>query len=145
MYVVADHDNAVGAADLGDLLYFAISLLFEILTLLFLSALISWLCASMKNVGLVIVLYVAIAFVLVMIGSIVQVLLQVLTLTGGNETLIDLLSFIDRINIGTAATYIGAGTEYSWKDALYLTLPSLCGTAAFLGLGFRKFARKDIK
>ncbi len=129
----------------GDLLYFAVSLLFEILVLLFISALLSWLCAAMKNVGLVIVLYVAIAFILVMVGSIIQVLLQVLALTDGNETLIDILSFIDRINIGAAATYIGAGTEYSWKDALYLTLPSLCGTAAFLGLGFRKFARKDLK
>ena len=130
---------------LSDFWYFLESLAFDLLTLLFVSALLSWLCASMKNVGLVIVLYVAITFFLVMAGSIIQVVITVMEELGGSENTIAVLRFIDRINIGNAAAHIGTGTSYSLEDVLYLTVPSIVGILGFTGLGLWRFNKKDLK
>lgn len=129
----------------ADFWYFLASLGFEILVLLFVSSLLSWLCASMKNVGLVIVLYVAIAMVLVMAGSIAQTLISVIEMTGENENLVALLQFASRINVLNSAAYIGTGTEYGLKDVLYLTIPASLGIFGFSALGLLKFNRKDLK
>ena len=129
----------------SDFWYFVQSLAFDILMLLFVAALLSWLCAGMKNVGLVIVLYIAISLFLVMAGSIVQVIVEVLEATGGNQRTIDLLRFLDRINVGTAVSYIGMGTEYTLEDVLYLTIPACVGILSFLGLGLWQFNKKDLK
>lgn len=130
------------AADFG---YFIVSLAFEVLVLLFMAALLSWLCASMKNVGTAIVLYVAITFLLVMLGSILQMVAGVLQINGENQRLIDILLVLDRLNVGRAVSYIGTGTSYTFKDVLYLTLPSLAGILGFLGLGLLGFTKKDLK
>lgn len=130
---------------LGDFGYFLASLAFEILILLCIAALLSWLCAVMKNVGLVIVLYVAFIFALIIIGSILQVVIGVMEMTGGDESTLSILRFFDRINIASAASYIGMGNSYSIQDVLYFTLPSLLGIAGFGGLGLMKFRKKDLK
>ena len=129
-------------ADFG---YFMASLGFELLVLLFMAALLSWLCACMKNVGTAIVLYVAVTFLLMLVGSVVQVVASVLQITGNNQKLVDVLLFLDKINVGRAVAYIGAGTTYTWKDVLYLTLPSLAGICGFTGLGLWRFGKKDLK
>lgn len=129
-------------ADFG---YFLVSLVFAVLTLLWIASLLSLLCANGKNVGLAIVLYVAVAFGLVMAGSIVQVAVTLLPAGDGNEALIDVLHFLDRINVGTSISYIGMGTEYTLEDVLYLTLPALAGIAGFTALGLHRFNKKDLK
>ena len=129
----------------SDFWYFLESLAFEILVLLWVAALLSCLCASMKNVGLVIVLYLAATFILVIAGSIVQTSLLVLEVTGTNETLIKVLRFIDKINVGTAVSRIGAGTKYTLEEVLYLTIPSAVGILGFTGLGLLCFNKKDLK
>ena len=131
--------------ELSDFWYFLESLGFVILTLLFVSSLLSWLCASMKNVGLVIVLYVAMAFALAMAGSIIQVVVGLMEMLDGNEKVIELLRFIDRINVGNAVAYIGNSTKYTLKDVLYLTIPATVGIFGFMGLGLLKFNKKDLK
>ena len=133
------------AFTVADFWYFLASLGFEILVLLFVSSLLSWLCASMKNVGLVIVLYVAIAMVLVMAGSIAHTLISVIEMTGENENLVALLQFASRINVLNSAAYIGTGTEYGLKDVLYLTIPASLGILGFATLGLLKFNKKDLK
>lgn len=133
------------AFTVSDFWYFLASLGFELLVLLFISALLSCLCASMKNVGLVIVLYVAVAFALVMIGSVLQIAIIALETAGEEENLLSVLRFIDRINVGNAAAYIGTGTEYSVEDVLYLTIPALVGIGGLTGLGLWRFNKKDIK
>jgi len=130
---------------LSDFGYFLASLAFEILILLFISAFLSWLCAAMKNVGLVIVLYVAAIFALVIIGSILQVVIGVLEMDGGSEGALSILRFFSRINVGNAAAYIGMGSSYTLKDVLYHTLPPLIGIGGFAGLGLLKFNKKDLK
>ena len=133
------------AFTLSDFWYFLESLAFSILVLLWVAALLSYLCACMKNVGLVIVLYIAVAFALTIVGSIVQVILSVLQATGENETLADILYFVDRINVGTASLHIGTGTEYTLKDVLYHTIPVIAGILGFTGLGLWQFNKKDLK
>lgn len=130
---------------LKDYWYFLTSLGFELLVLLYISAMLSWLCVSMKNVGLVIVLYIAFSFALTLVGGILQVVLPILEIIGGKESLVSVLRFLDRINIGTASMYIGTGTEYTLKDILYLTVPAIAGILGFLGLGIWKFNKKDLK
>lgn len=138
-------DYQATAFTVADFWYFMASLGMELLVLLYVAALLSWLCASMKNVGLVIVLYIAIALLTVMAGSITQMVLGVLELLGGKEKTIALLRFFDRINVGNAASYIGKGTSYSLEDVLYIVIPPLTGILAFLGLGCWKFNKKDLK
>ena len=133
------------AFTLADFGYFLASLGFEILDLLFVAALLSWLCANMKNVGLVIVLYIAIAMALVLAGSILQTIISVLQLSPGNEKLLSVLEFFNRINIGSASLYIGVGTSYSLKDVLYLVISPVVGIGFFLGYGLLKFNKKDLK
>ena len=99
----------------------------------------------MKNVGLVIVLYLAIAMALVLAGSILQTIISVLQLSPGNEKLLSVLEFFNRINIGSASLYIGVGTSYSLKDVLYLVISPVVGIGFFLGYGLLKFNKKDLK
>lgn len=133
------------AFTLADFWYFLVSLALELLVLLWVAALLSCLCACMRNVGLVIVLYIAISLVLVIAGSVVQVALTVMEASGGKENLIKTLRFIHRINVGNAVSYIGVGTSYTGADILYLTLPALAGILGFTGLGVWRFNKKDLK
>lgn len=133
------------AFTIADFWYFLASLGFEILVLLFVSSLLSWLCASMKNVGLVIVLYVAIAFFFIMAGSITQMMLTMIGTMVSDEKIISLLRFADRINVLNSVAYIGIGTEYGLKDVLYLTIPACLGILGFTTLGLLKFNKKDLK
>ncbi len=129
----------------SDFWYFLASLGFAILTLLWVAALLSCLCASMKNVGLVIVLYIASSFVLVIAGSVVNTSLFFLEASEAQKSLIAILDFVDRINVGTAINHIGNGNSYTLEDVLYLTLPAIVGILSFLGLGLWRFNKKDLK
>lgn len=133
------------AFTMSDFWYFLESVIFELLALLFFTSLLSWLCASMKNVGLVIVLFVAISFLLILIGTATQASYSVLVATNGNERTISILNFVNRINIANSTSYIGTGTSYHLEDVLYQTLPALIGSAGFVGLGILKFRKKDLK
>ena len=138
-------DYQATAFTLADFWYFLASLGFELLVLLWVASLLSWLCASAKNVGLVIVLFFAFSFGLSLIGGILQIVIPVLEVYGSNENLIDVLYFIDRINIGSSAMYIGTGTAYTLEDVLYLTLSPLVGILGFTWLGLRRFNKRDLK
>ena len=138
-------DYQATAFTISDFGYFVVSFLFEILVLLFVSAMLSWLCASRKNVGLVIVLYIAIAFAFIMIGSILQVAVTILEAVGGKESIISVLTFLNRMNVFNATAHIGMGDRYELKDVLYIVVPTLVGIASFLGLGILKFKKKDLK
>lgn len=129
----------------GDLGYFFASLGFELLVFFCVAAILSWLCATMKNVGLVIVLYAAISLGLTMVSAILQVGISVLTMEAGNEALVKVLTFLQNINIFNFSTIIGNGTSYEVKQILYLTLVPIIGCAALLGLSILKFRHKDLK
>lgn len=132
--------------EIADLWYFLESLLFEFLVYLFVAAFISWLCVVMKNMGLVIVTYIAVVFGATMIGSILQVAMMVLAeIEIGMAWLIDLLDFLQHINVFMFSANIGLGTSYATSDVLYYVLPPLVGAVALLCHGIFKFRRKDLK
>lgn len=130
---------------MSDFWYIIESLAFEFLAYMFVSALICWLCASMKNVGLVIVLYIAGTMGISIITSILDVATQLLNEFGGNKALIEILTFIQKINVFNYPAVIASSTSYSLKDALYFIIPPVVMGAGLIGLGIRSFNKKDIK
>lgn len=131
-----------GISDLG---YFMASVGFELLLLLFMSALLSFLCACSKNLGITIVLYVAFTFLLMFVGSALQIAAVAVQFIPNGELITDVLHVLERLNIGMSTAYIGTGDSYSLADVLYLTLPALAGIAGFVSLGIVGFNKKDLK
>lgn len=130
---------------LSDLGYLLASVGFELLLLLFMSALLSFLCTCSKNLGVTIVLYVAFTFLLMFVGSALQIAAVAVQFIPNGELITDVLHVLERLNIGMSTAYIGTGDSYSLSDVLYLTLPALTGIAGFLGLGILGFNKKDLK
>ncbi len=129
----------------GDFAYFMQSLLFELLVYLFVAAVISFLCAAMKNAGLVTVMYIAIMFVLIMVAPILQVIISLLSAQVDSELLVKCLTFLNRINIFIFPMSIGSGTSYQLKDVLYFTITPVVGIGLVTGLGTLIFRKKDLK
>lgn len=125
--------------------YFFASLGMELMVFLFVSALLCFLCVWAKNAGVAVVLYAAVAFGLTMVASILQIGALALSFDEEKEVLLKLLEFFQNVNVFSYSTVIGSGTEYSLGTALYCTLSPAVGTAAFLGLGFLTFGKKDVK
>lgn len=130
---------------MADFWYLLESLLFEFLVYLFVAALVSWLCVNMKNIGMVIVLYVAIVLGATMIAGILQVAIMVLETQKDMATLVKVLQFVQNINVFNSSATIGVGESYTTKQVCYYVLPSLIGTGAILGHGLLKFGKKDLK
>lgn len=128
----------------NDFLYLIESLGFLILAYLFISAVIAFISVFVKNVGLSIVCYLAFAILLTVVSSIVQVGIGIFMIEE-NQTLVDLLTFLNNINIFYSITgIIGKASSYSTSDVLYLTLTPLISSALFGGLGLLRFVKKDI-
>lgn len=128
-----------------DFLYLLESLLFEFLVYIFIGAFVSWLCVTMKNIGTVIVLYIAVVFGCTMIAGILQGVTMVLSLYSDMTKIVDVLDFFQRINVFNLSATIGLGTKYSVTDACYYVITPIFYTAALLGLGMWSFEKKDIK
>ena len=132
---------------ISDLGYFFTSLLIELLTSAFVAALVSFLCASMKNVGLVIVSYIAIAMVMSVVTSILSIggMLLLSGAVEGGEKIGEFLNTLQKLNVFNYGTLIGGGSEYETADLLcYLLSPAL-SSASLVLLGIFNFARKYIK
>ena len=131
-------DYQAGQFTAGDFGYLMLSILFEMLVYIFIAALISFLSVFMKNVGLAIVMYIAINFIFTIIGSIVMVA----SLIAEEKNII--LEFLHNINIFTSSL-IGTGSSYEFKDIMYIVLTPIIGTSLFVFLGITVFKKKDIK
>lgn len=130
------------ASDLG---YFLLSLLLEVLLYAFVTALLSYLCANAKNVGIAIVLYVSIVMIMTIVTSILQVAEMVLVTEPDGQSTLKVIEFLQSINVFNFGTVIGTGTAYSIKTLLCCIFTPLVCTAGILGLGVLKFKRKDLK
>ena len=135
-------DTPFTLADFG---YFMASLGLELLVLLFMSALLSLLCACSKNVGIAIVLYVAVTFVLMIFGTVTQLGSMLLEGVEGGKLIADIMKVLDRINMAMATSYIGSGSSYTLSDVLYLTLSPIISVSAFITLGIFAFNKKELK
>lgn len=125
-----------------DFLYLVESIALEILVYLFIAALITFLCVSMKNTGLTIVCVIAISFLCALVGGIAQVALQFTP--PASEGASQVLQFLTKSNIFTGSI-IGQGTSYTFKDMLYVLIPAIAGCAALIGFGIYAFEKKDVK
>jgi len=95
----------------------------------------------MKNAGLTIVSYVAVVFLFVIVGSVMQVAGMMLDPT---ETAYSVLEFLCNTNI-FIASFIGSGTSYSALELACGIAVPLLWSALLLGLGLLVFKKKDIK
>jgi ABC-type transport system involved in multi-copper enzyme maturation permease subunit len=138
-------DYQPGAFTAKDFGYLMASLAFEMLDYLCVAALVTMLCAMFKKAGLSAVLYVAVMFLLTLVGAILSVVLLVMKMEPGNGSTIDVLEFFQRINIFQANAVIGTGSSYSREDVLYYVLPPVIYTAGLLGFGVWRFNKKDLK
>lgn len=129
----------------SDFWYLLESLCFQILVYLFVSAFVAHLCATKNNMGLVIVLYIAVVLGCSMIAGILQVALIAVGEMPDMEKTAHVLDFIQRINIFNSSATIGLGTSYETKDVLYYILTPVIGTLGILGHGIWRFSRKDLK
>ena len=132
------HDGGFTWADFG---YLMASIGLEIAVYAFIAALLTFFCVCMKNAGLAVVCYVAITFLFALIGGIITMSLMMIT---PEHSAYELLIFLSKANIFSSSV-IGGGSSYSFKEILYVLLPSIVGTALFLVLGGITFKNKDLK
>lgn len=125
----------------NDFGYLMASIGLEILVYLFVSAILVFMIASMKNAGLAIVMYFVINFVCLIVGSITQIALP---FTDPTNAVYGLLEFLNNANV-FATTLIGGGTAYAAKELLALILPNVLLTGLLLTLGLFIFRKKDLK
>ena len=126
------------ASDIG---YFMLSLLFELLVYVFISALISFFCVAMKNAGVSVVMYVAVNFLFSIIGSITMIAGMAVE---PDSTAYKVLEFLNNSNLFTS-TMIGTGTSYELSQVFAVLVPTVLGSALFIFLGIWAFSKKDLK
>lgn len=130
---------------LADFWYLLESLGFMLLIYVFIATFMSWLCVTMKNVGLVIVMYIAVVFGFTMIAGILQGVSVVMEMNPDMEETVEVLDFFQRINVFSSSATIGLGTSYTAEDVWYYVLPPLVSTAGLFAHGIWAFNRKDLK
>lgn len=129
-----------GAFDAGDFGHIILTIIFGMLVCIFISALVSFLSVFMKNVGLSIVMYAAINFIFVIIGTIFSVAYSFSD--PSNKFLNGLFEFLSKSNLFTSGL---VGGEYSFENVMYILIPSIVFSALFVLLGIVIFKKKDIK
>lgn len=122
--------------------YLLISFGFEMISYLFVAAMLTFFIVVMKNAGLSIVLYVAAAFFCTLVGGVVSGVMAFAD--PANKLLYNFLQILNDINIFTSSA-IGRGVSYSLREVLCIVLPCLFGGAAFVFGGIFVFKKKDIK
>ena len=126
------------ASDFG---YLMASIAFEFVVYLFISALLTFFVVSMKNAGTAIVMYFAVNFVLLIVGSITQ---TALLLSDSTSSSYEVLKFFNDANMFTSLL-IGGGASYTGKEVLTILLPNIFLTGVFVFFGWYIFRKKDLK
>ena len=134
----SDLVNEITAKEVG---YFMLSLLFELLVMIFVASIMSFLATYMKNAGVAIVMYAALLLGLSAVTGIIQIAANFVE----NETLANAIKTLSLLNVFNNTTIIGMGTSYKLIDALMISLSSVIFTAMLLTLGIVGFNKKDLK
>lgn len=135
-----------GAFTAKDFAYLLESVAFQLLVYVFISALICFLCSMCKNAGVCIVLYIAIMFASILLGTILSVGVDMSAFGEGNKTLARVLEFLLDSNVFTSnSSVIGRVDVYKAGDVLKLILAPTGFAALFVGLGILGFNKRDLK
>lgn len=131
-------DTAFTSADLG---YLLASLLFAMVVFFAISAIVTFFATCAKNVGICILLYLAVALGLSIIGAVFQVAVAFLDT---EAVAFKIVEFINALNFYTS-TLIGAGSSYGIKDIVYILLSPVIVSGGITLLGIRIFSGKNLK
>lgn len=126
---------------LGDFGYILASVFFAMLVFFAISAITTFFATCAKNIGICILLYLAVSLGLSIIGTIFQV---AVIFVDPETTSYTVIEFLNALNIYTS-TLIGAGTSYGVKEVIYAILPSVMITAGVTLFGIYRFNRKNLK
>ena len=137
-------DTDFVASDVG---YFLLSLLFEAILYAFVAAFLCFLCASMKNVGLVIVGYIALVMAMTFVTSLLQIgeMMIDTKVFDTPEVVRKVIGFLQDVNVFNFASVIGKGVTYSTGEILCCILSPLIGAVGFTAWGVAAFNRRDLK
>ena len=126
--------------------YFIASIGFELLIMIFVAALVSFLSVFMKNAGLAIIIYAALMLAGTALNGIASIAINFLSFEQGKEELVKLIENISYFNIfANNSSVIGLTSSYNNTQVLLLLLSSLLGISMFVGLGILVFNKKDRK
>lgn len=135
-------DYQTTAFTIKDFGYLIASLGLEILVYVLISAIITFFIVCMKNTGLSIVMYFAVAFALIILGSITQTTIMFAEETSSFS--FQILEFLNTANV-FANTSIGMGITYKLKELLYLIIPNVVFAITIVICGLLIFRKKDLK
>ena len=131
-------ETAFTAADFG---YLMASLAFAMLVYVAIAAIVTFIATLAKNMGICILLYLAVALGFSIVGAVFQVAGAFLDPASKGYGAVE---FLNALNIYTS-TLIGTGTTYTAKQVLYILMSPLAITALTTPLGIRLFAKKNLK
>lgn len=139
--------DSIGTINKEAILYLVSSIVFEILIFIFIAALLSFINVFCKNVGLKIIVYVAITLLFTALYGILQVAISMMIFNGtDNQLLIDALEVILKLNIFYSNTgIIGMVEKYSTEDIICILSSTILGSGLFILLGIVCLNKKDIK
>ncbi len=137
--IFLDYQN--GAFSWNDFGFLMLSILFEIILYLAISAIMCLVVVITQNIGLCIVGYLAVSFISTFVGSIIQ---SAYMFTTPEDKTYGVLKFFNNINIYTS-NLIGVGTSYSLENVLYIVLPPVIIAISAICLGVLSFRKKDLK
>ncbi len=130
-----------GTFGIEDFGYLMASCGLELIVLLFVAAFLSFLCVFMKNAGTTVVLYVAVSFLLAIVGTVMLAALSFVD--PAQEFVVNLLEFMKNANIFIGG-YIGFA-DYTLGGVASVILGNVIGATIFVLLGIAVFRKKDIK
>ena len=126
--------------------YFIASIGFELLVMIFVAALVSFLSVFMKNAGLAIIIYAALMLAGTALNGVASIAINFLSFEQGKEEIVKLIENISYFNIfANNSSVIGLTASYNNTQVLLLLLSSLLGISIFVGLGILVIKKKDIK
>ena len=126
---------------MSDLGYLLASLGFEMLVYFAIAAIVTFIAANSKTMGICILLYLALSFGCSIIGAIFQV---AVAFVEPETTSYYVIEFINSLNIYTSSL-IGAGTTYTAKQIAYILIAPVAFGVGSTALGILMFKRKNLK
>lgn len=142
VFAMALFPDSVSEVTLELIQYYAISICFEILILISIAALLSFVVVFMKNLGLAIISYVAI----ILLSTAIYGVIEIASMIVENETTLEIMGVLEKINIFSQNTsIISVQDSYSSTDILYVLFSNIFMIGLFGGLGILSFNKKDIK
>lgn len=129
-----------------DIPFILLTILFGTLCYVFITALIVFLCTKLKNVGIAIVLYFGIVFLLTILATIFNMAFTAIETMDGNKVLIGLFETLCNINVFYyLGNVIGIAESYTNSDIIFIIIDTIVYSGLITLLGILLFRKKDLK